>query len=240
MSLYENLAPVYDELFPLNPATIDFLQGSTSGDGGRRKALDLGSATGDHALALAALGWELTAVEPSSLLAEASRKKASASGLPVTTILGDMRDLGNFVEPGSQDLVLCLGNTLPHLESMAEIEDLLGKARKALRQGGSLILQLINFSLTREGFVFPVIKKGSTEFARSYTEGSKGRIGFDTRLTIEGRGTWRDRTELFPIAPRALGAALAKSGFASTERYSNWERESFEEDSSRFLIIAAR
>ncbi|TFG79541.1 MAG: SAM-dependent methyltransferase, partial [Spirochaetales bacterium] len=54
MGLYETLADVYDDVFPVNPMTLSFI-GAPSRSGAR--LLDLGCATGGHALALAEAGW---------------------------------------------------------------------------------------------------------------------------------------------------------------------------------------
>jgi SAM-dependent methyltransferase len=240
MSLYEHLAAVYDELFPVNPATLNFVEGLFEKGRARRRAVDLGSATGGHAIAFAERGWEITAVEPSPLLGESSRSKAAAARLEVRHVQGDMRAIADYILPGSLDLLLCLGNTLPHLENSGEIESFLGKARRVLAGDGVLVLQLVNFRITGPGFTFPPIRQGGIEFDRSYSLDAEERLRFDTRLVLANGVAWEDSTELCPIPPAGLGEALAAAGFSRVERYAGWDREAFDEERSRFLIAVAR
>jgi hypothetical protein len=78
MDLYDHLAPCYDEIFPLNPATLPFLRGLTPR--AHPRAADLGSATASLSRALAAEGWEVTALEPSEALTERARNYSGGLG----------------------------------------------------------------------------------------------------------------------------------------------------------------
>ena len=239
MSLYEHLAPVYDELFPVNPETIAFLVRLLEGRTAEARILDLGAATGGHALALARLGASVTALEPSTELAAIARRRVAADNLRLSLIEDDLRRIDRLVPRASFDLVLCLGNTLPHLSNLEEVEAFLGSASRILKPGGSLVIQLVNYSLIGPGHSFPEIKSGSTVFKRTYVEAGSGRLGFDTELDLGDGGLFSDRTELFPIFPDALAEASSKAGFRQIRCFSSWEGGDFVITKNPFLILVA-
>ena len=237
MDLYAHLARVYDRIFPVNPtslALIDALPGSKEQ---QRRAIDLGSATGGHAFGLAQLGWHVSGVELSDDLLELSRTKQAGKGPAVEFIKADMRDLGRLFATASADLILCLGNTLPHLDNLKEIQDFLVSARDILRRGGHIVLQVVNFDLAGPGYLFPTLEESGLRFERSYSSLPDGKIAFDTRLSLgEGR-TYSDRTALFPLTPSLLESALQSAGFSIERKLSSWDGSAFEPASSLYLII---
>jgi SAM-dependent methyltransferase len=243
MSLYEHLAPVYDGLFPVDPATIDFLE-NLEGMAGSR-VVDLGSATGGHAFALADLGWEVIALEPSPSLMRIARDRQGPvkQGLSQPNPLlveQDLSHLSGQCLPGSVDLLLCLGNTLPHLKDGAAIGQFLASAALALDRRGILILQLVNYDLIGSGHIFPVIKNDVAKFSRSYAEGGYGRLSFETTLSLEDGTIWKDSTELYPLTPEELSTLILDSGFSTARQLSGWGGEAFDSAASPFLIVEAR
>lgn len=72
------------------------------------KALDVGCGTGDHALALAARGWQVTGVDAVPLAIERARAKARSAGSDVRFLVGDVTALDPSVGSGYR-LVLDIG-----------------------------------------------------------------------------------------------------------------------------------
>ncbi len=240
MDLYAHLAPLYDRLFPVNPATIDFLSGLMAGGKAEVDAIDLGSATGGHAFALAALGWRVTAVEPSVDLDALARSKAQNQGAKPHFVQGDMRDLAALVAPASLDLVLCLGNTLPHLASLDEVFSFMGAAREALKPGAAIVLQVLNYERIGPGFAFPPMRVEGAEFRRSYAARHDARLSFDTELSLGDGTVLKDSTPLLPLGPDILEAVLGASGFLKLETRSAWDGAPFSRTESQVLLLTAR
>ncbi|MCE1187705.1 MAG: class I SAM-dependent methyltransferase [Ignavibacteria bacterium] len=141
-------------------------QGITPGRAGR--AIDLGAGNGIHSIPLAEAGYSVTAVDfNEQLLAEL---QLHAAGLPIDVVKGDIRDFQQFVTeaPG---LVLCCGDTIAHLESMAEIEKLVRDIYTELLPGGVLMLTFRDYSteLTGEARFIPV-KQDENRIATCFLE----------------------------------------------------------------------
>ena len=104
---------------------------------GQGRVLDLGAGFGATAIPLARAGHRVVAVDTSAaLLGELAELAEAAS---VACVHGDLvaavRD-----QPAAWDLILCVGDTLPHLASHAEVEELLAALARGLTPGGVAVL----------------------------------------------------------------------------------------------------
>ena len=102
--------------------------------------LELGAGTGRVALALAAAGIEVTALDRSPVLLEALAARASARGLEVSTVCGDAREV-----PGEDRFALVLAPMqFAHLlEGAAGRRRLFERCAAVLRPGGALALAIL-------------------------------------------------------------------------------------------------
>ena len=259
MSLYEDLASAYDALFPQNPAATAFILGLAghghSRHGEIRRVLDLGCATGSQLLDLAASGWEAHGLEPSLPMLETARAKAELAELDVDFREGGMLDAASIFPAGHFDLVLCLGNTLPHLGSREELGALAADLASLLAPGGFIILQLLNYELVleklaREDYVFPPLEAAGMTFLRRYEtaggkpegkDGSPLRIAFRTGIQRDGGQAVEDLTLLTPFRPRELAGTLETRGFVGLSMTAGWQAEPGAFDAKRdpYLILGA-
>jgi len=262
MDLYRSLAPIYDELFPLPGSSVAFLQAlardsrrSSPRESGRApRALDAGCATGALVLALAEAGWEAIGIEPETAMVALARAAASRRGLRARFLAGDMLEAESLAGPGPFDLVLCLGNTLPHL-SREQASRFLAAARALLAPGGSLVLQLLNYARqgVGPGFAFPDIEARGLRFRRRYEAGPAGRLRFVTELSRSGKGDddalcetvlggERSATSgllLEPMEPSWLREALVREGFGTPSLHAGWDGGPFDEDRDLYLVAVA-
>ena len=129
--------------------------GVTPTNGGA--AIDLGSGPGFQALALAQLGYApVHAIDTSrALLDELDARKED---LPITTALADLRDFARLTGPEGVAAIVCMGDTLTHLECHADVERLIEDARATLVSGGFLVLTFRDLSIELRGLdrILPV------------------------------------------------------------------------------------
>ncbi len=248
MSLYEDLALAYDELFPPNPAARDYILGIYLGKGG---VLDLGCATASLLLDLAKAGLPAWGLEPSqAMLNIAARRFAESDLAPerqAHLAKGGMLDAASRFPRASQGLVLCLGNTLPHLSGPEELEAFLGIAKYLLGPGASLVLQLLNYRLVKEklaagGYEFPELTGGGVSFQRSYRARSDGALDFLTRISSTSGQVQEDRTRLYPFGLEDLEQGLERAGFDAPTLQSSWAGKAGAFDPARdsYLIVRAQ
>lgn len=253
MTLYEMLAPIYDELFPIDQKALPFLS-SLAGGARSPRLLDAGCATGAHALALAALGWKAVGIDSESMMIDLAKEGAKRGGVEGSAafIEGTILEIeallagaaGATAAPAERfDLILCLGNTLPHLAE-AGTRAFLSQARRLLRPGAAIVLQTLNYSHPRvgPGFVFPDIAAGDSTMRRSYRAPPPDRpdaLLFAVELESGGRSS-RGETLLVPLSPSRIESLLLEAGFAAPDRYAGWDSRSFDEARDLYCVSAAR
>lgn len=93
---YDRFRPGYpDELFETMGRRLDLPE--------RPLVVDLGAGTGRASLAMAELGWRVTAVEPGKPMLDVLRSAATNAGLLISTVQAAAEDTG--LDPASADLV---------------------------------------------------------------------------------------------------------------------------------------
>jgi hypothetical protein len=97
----------------------------------RGLAVDLGAWFGMHSVPLARAGWRVIAVDSSPILL--AELEAVTEGLPVTTRCENLLAFDEALAPGEYaDLVLCMGDTLTHLETQDQVVQLSQKVAGSL------------------------------------------------------------------------------------------------------------
>ncbi|MDH6680036.1 SAM-dependent methyltransferase [Rhodococcus sp. LBL1] len=118
-------------------------------------AVDLGCGPGPQTLALVRLGYtSVTAVDTSaSLLAELD-EHATHSGVAqaVRPVHADVRGvLPRLFTRGSVATIVCMGDTLPHLPTRADVQQLITDVAEALRPGGNFVVTYRDLTDERHG-----------------------------------------------------------------------------------------
>jgi glycine/sarcosine N-methyltransferase len=246
MSIYAKLASTYDALFPASHAETAFLA-ALAREGGNRapRALDAGCATGAQALALADLGWTAAGIDSEAAMVAAARDAAARAGLKDRAGFDEasILDIGELFEKGSLDLVLCLGNTLPHLLG-AGAASFLAQARGLLRPGGALVLQCLNYALPGigSGYRFPDLAAPGVVMRRRYEDPppeAPDALRFVVELARDG-GREVEETLLQSLPPARVAALLEEAGFSPPALYSSWAGGRFDEERDLLCIYVAR
>ena len=111
-------------------------------------ALDLGSGPGYSALALARLGFQVTAVDFCRTLLDELAEHAA--GLPVTAVEADFVDYLTS-PPGPIEVCVCMGDTLPHLESRERVTDCIERVYRVLAPKGLFVITYRDLSFELQG-----------------------------------------------------------------------------------------
>lgn len=115
------------------------------GSSPRGIAVDLGAGSGFQSIPLAELGFSVVAVDfCAALLSELSDR---ASNLTIHTIHDDILNFSQYLEEQVQ-VVVCMGDTLTHLESLSSVQSLLLSVKGALATSGKLVLTFRDYVST--------------------------------------------------------------------------------------------
>jgi len=236
MGIYGQIAPWYDRLFPVSGTQAAFLVERLNKAMARR-VLDAGCGTGRHLEILADDGFEVLGLEPEPEMAEAARRRLHGRGEVVTAGLDAAPSDRPF------DAALCLGNTLAHLRDDAGLRSGLRALARALRPGGLLIAQTVNFEKAlREGRVEFRDREieGGYRFRRRYDfEDAPRRIGF--HLEFSGPSLRLAETlDLRPWTLEDLRAAFLGAGLRIIESSGDWDGSPRGPDSPATILSALR
>ena len=108
------------------------------------RVVDAGGGTGQLAVPLAGLGYQVTVVDTSAAMLATCAQRAKAEGSEASarlaTVQGDAAELASLLGPASHDAVVCHDV----LAGVAEPAELLGALAAVLREGGVLSLAFPN------------------------------------------------------------------------------------------------
>jgi len=117
---------------------------------GRGLAIDLGCGPGYQAVALVRLGFSpVRAVDNSETLL--NELAGYAQGLAIERVHANIRTLQKFSTPETASAIVCMGDTLTHLQSLEDVSQLLADAHQTLKPGGVLALTFRDLSIERSG-----------------------------------------------------------------------------------------
>jgi SAM-dependent methyltransferase len=177
-------------------------------------AVDLGAGSGFQAIPLAEAGFNVTAVDVSrGLLGELNK---AAGRLPIRTI---QDDLLNFAEhsPAKIEIIVCMGDTLTHLKSLAEVKELIDSVQGALEKEGLLILGFRDMTaeLTRLDRIIPV-RSDSNRIFTCFLEYDKTHVKVHDILYEKTDDRWKMKKSFFRklrISPQWIRKYLMNVGF---------------------------
>ncbi len=209
---YDELAAHYDQIFEDWEASIvrqsSVLAGILDVECDDRRpiqVLDCACGIGTQSLGLAMKGFDVTGCDISVGAVQRARSEAAKRGLSVPFLVADMVQLST-IRKSTFDAVICIDNSLPHLQTD---EDLLQAAQQAyakLRPGGSFIGSIRDYDRL-------VVERPTTEGPSFYSDNGRRRIVFQIWDWMDER---RYRFHLY--ITRNAGFAWQTFHFTSTYR----------------------
>jgi SAM-dependent methyltransferase len=186
--------------------------------GPSRLAVDLGAGFGMHAIPLARAGYRVLAVDSSPLLLDALRQQAG--GLPIEARQADLLSFREFLSDPA-DLVLCMGDTLTHLQDHAEVDRLVADVRAALAPQGRFIATFRDYrELPRGEARFIPVRSDAQRIQTCFIEdaGDSTHLVVHDLLHERDGDAWRQRVSSYRklrLAPEHLLASLASQGLVA-------------------------
>ncbi len=248
MSFYQSIARDYDRITGAGErarAARAFLRGVLEAHPART-ALDAACGAGLYALTLAELGAPfVVGLDREQAMLEQAARTARARGTAVQWILADMAEAAAVLRRRF-DLILCLGNSLPHLRSPETLRQTLCGFRELAAPGGAIWLQTLNFDriLERRERIIGIERAAGREFLRFYDFLEDGRLRFNLlRIHWPGRAS-RPRydlqsTVLQPYRSRELLGALAACGLRAAGVFGSFQLEPFDAEESPTCLVRA-
>jgi glycine/sarcosine N-methyltransferase len=219
------------------------------GAGAARRVLDAACGTGQHALALAQRGYTVVGADLSPRMIERAMANAQAQGVSAEFVAAGFGELRARVG-GGFDAVLCLGNSLPHVLTAADLAAALADFAACLRRNGLLLIQNRNFDrvLARhERWMEPQAhQEGDREwlFLRFYDFEPDGLLRFNVvTLQRQRGGDWTQHTaatQLWPQRHADLLAALKGAGFVQVSAHGDMQGAHYDAASSGNLVLTAQ
>jgi len=182
-------------------------------------AVDLGAGSGFQSIPLAEAGFNVTAIDVSrNLLAELNK---AAGKLAIRTIHDDLL---NFAEhsPAKIEIIVCMGDTLTHLKTLAEVKKLIHRVYGALEKEGLLILGFrdMTVELTQLDRFIPV-RSDSKRIFTCFLEYEKSHVKVHDILYEKTDDQWEMKKGFFRklrISSQWAQEGLLKAGF-KVEKY---------------------
>jgi glycine/sarcosine N-methyltransferase len=237
MEFYKQLSKYYDVLFPLNLQSVTFIKEKlTEGE-----ILDLAAGTGNHALALAKLGFSVTATDLDENMVKAIKEKAIENDVCISALPLAMEQLKEMKDK-QFSTIICLGNSLVHLKDLNAVTKALSDMHNLLCHDGKLFIQIVNYDrVLKEGITeLPYIncEKEQVSFRRSYQHKDQ-EIIFKGVLSV-GEETLENEVSLLPLTSQQLVDLLAKVGFKNINLFGSFKGELFDINSPAIIVEASK
>jgi glycine/sarcosine N-methyltransferase len=259
-AFYDALAPMFDVMTNWEERLASegpFLQEKLR-EARARRVLDAACGSGGHALALAGWGYDVAGADASPAMIALARQKGAQVGLDAPFVVSDLAGLPLATPRGRPyDAVLCLGNSLPHLLTQADLIAALRGIAGVLRPGGLFLTQNLNYDLrwARQPRFFAAqggLLDGREVLVWRFAdyELEAGRIAFHIALFRKPEGTgatadWDVQVHTTPQRPlfeADLISALAEAGFTDVRSYGRMALplEAFDPERCGDLVVVAR
>lgn len=205
--------------------------------------IDTACGTGHHARAWAGQGCRVTALDASAEMVRHA-KQIDTDGKVTWRV-------GAFVDTpatGDADAVVCLGTSLPHVETKAVYVEALRSFRNALKSDGRLVVHSRNLHKTfvdRDRFLPPLVRSepgGTILFWRFYDIIEPDALDFN--LTIFRESTnWKHQvltSRLSVVDGSELAAFAKEAGFTDIGLFGHLDGRAYDASTSPDLVLVAK
>jgi len=163
--------------------------------GSAKVAVDLGAGHGIQSVALAKMGFKVRAIDFNQQLLD--ELNVNGKGFGIEVINDDIRSITQYSgqKPG---IVVCWGDTLTHLDDLADVEHLLTNCCEALNINGKLILSFRDYTheLTGDSRFIPV-KSDKNMILTCMLEYSSDHVQVTDLLYVKRENCWEQKVSSY-------------------------------------------
>jgi len=201
------------------------------------QVLDLACGAGRHAVALAARGFGVTAVDLSATLLDAARANARSHNVQIEFVQRDMRHL-DFT--GRFDLVAQLFTSFGYFATREEDAQVLHRVRSALRTGGWYALDLIDPAWLHEHIVPENMTwmEGASVLERRTIEGDRVVKRIEIRGDDGNVAHFSEQVRLYE--PQEIDTMLRAAALEPVEWMGTYDGQPFDPATSPRMLILCR
>lgn len=237
---YNRLADRYDGMTQFN-ARLDAQRSMLSDLLVRYPAsrvVDMGCGTGVHAIALAQLGADVTGVDVSEGMLAKARLRAADAAVQVEFLHGDFLAA---IPRSPVGLILCLGNSIPHLSSRDALLSVLETWRAQLVPSGAVVVQLLNYRrvLDARERIVNIRRDGTSTIVRFY-DFLEDALRFNILSLHEEQGRFThdlQSTTLLPFVQEDFETAARTAGFDTVEFHGSLQHGHFSDESPDLVVV---
>ena len=233
MSFYQQLSEYYDEIFSFNEAEAAFLKTRLER---MQSMLDIGCATGGKTVLFAGQMERVVGIDADESMIAMAREHHFAPN--VTYLPMDMRALAENFQPKSFDAVLCLGNTLAHLDSHEAMARLIKDMASVARE--RIIIQIVNYDRIIDQHIseLPTVQTRHVVFTRQYKWDNRQLHFMTAIINRENNQTFSNDIILTPLRKHELALMLNHAGFATQRYYDDFNGGPWRADSFATIVVA--
>lgn len=179
------------------------------------RAVDLGAGFGMHAIPVARLGYAVTAIDSSSTLLAQLRQLGE--GLDIRTVEADLLEFAAHLD-APPVLILCMGDTLTHLSSPGDVEDLCSRVADSLASGGRFLTTFRDYTRPVQGDArFIPVRSDADRIHTCFLEQEPDRMLVHDILHERQDGAWSMRVSHYPklrLDPNMVIRTLERCGLS--------------------------
>lgn len=179
-------------------------------------AVDLGAGFGLHSLPLARRGFEVVAIDSyEPLLQELVSRKGA---LPIRAVNADLLAFrAHIAEP--VDVIVCMGDTLPHLADLSSVASLFGDVAASLGPGGLFVATFRDYvsAPLRGDERFILVRSDERRILTCFLECADTTVTVHDLLHEREGGSWRLHVSSYPklrLSPQWVVEQLSSLGLS--------------------------
>lgn len=237
MKFYEALSMVYDKVFPYNENVVKFIENKADK---KDILVDLACGNGIYDIELCKRGYLVHGIDLDKSMVDIAVKKHESEHLKFTC--DDMTKVEKYYDNDTVGTIICIGNSLVHLNSKKAIEDFIATCYGVLKPNGKLVVQIINYDSVVKNNIksLPLIENEGVKFIRNYDyDIDREIINFNTELIVNDK-VYVNSIPLKPIFKNELEQILKKVKFKKIDFFGDFKGSDYKEDSYALVFCAEK